>query len=378
MFSSKIPMQKIFAYFFIGFISFLLILFFVGTDIISSFGGGSIDPNVIAIVNGQRLYRIDFIRYRDSHYRDSEMDTRENEKRILDSMIADVLFNQRARKLGVDPTEDLVIKEIQENFRDKKTGVFDSERLKEYLERTHTTAAEIHRVFRKGVINTEFRKLILMGFAFSPDDVLTEFRFMKSQCQIQYAYISADDLKKRLQDKITPTELELSTEMDKNKKTYTDQAMNRTMSLKNLADRKFSNAVNGIIGQINQLAKKGGSFAEAAGLLGGRPGISNTFILDQPVKDAAGRELKAFTNNLIFMEDCIFTGPQKTSKVYISEDGLYIFTPLRVALAQGEPTEAEYASIVEKLSFAGFNTAYSKLIENQILESKITKNLKTN
>jgi hypothetical protein len=376
MFNTKIPLQKIFAYFFIGLISFLLIIFFIGTDIISSFGGRSVDPNVIAVVNGQKINRVDFFRY-SQQFRDQDMQGKE--MIILDNLIANVLFNQRAKKMGIAPTDGRVMRFIRGFFKDKNTGTFDEETFKDYLKNTRTSLPDFYRSTYKEVVSDEFRRLIQLGFAVTPDDVQTEYAFLQSNCQVQYSFITVEDFRKRISASVAVTEPELKAAMEKNKGRFSDEATNRRVTMEKLEEEKFASTAGSQLEKINALAKKGESFAQAAAILGGRAGVTPVFLLGEPVKQGAAGDpvLTELEKSPIFIDECIFTAPQKASRVLVTPGGFAVITPLQLKLAAGEPTASDYSRISDRLSRVIFDSAYNRMIVSLREEAKIVKKLKT-
>ncbi|MBN1531879.1 MAG: SurA N-terminal domain-containing protein [Spirochaetes bacterium] len=376
MFNTKLPLQKIFAYFFIGFISFLLIIFFVGTDIISSFGGRSVDPNVVAVVNGQKINRVDYFRY---SQRFREQDIQGKEMMILDNLIAEILFYQRAKQMGIEPTEGRVMRFIRGYFKDKNTGTFDEETFKDYLQKTRTSIADFYRNTYKEVVSDEFRRLIQMGFALTQSDIRTEYAFLQSNCQVQYAFIDMEEYRKRVSASVTVTEQELKAAMEKNRERFSDEATNRRVTKEKLEEEKFSATASSLLEKINAMAKKGESFAQAAALLGARTGVTPVFTLGEPVKQGTAGDpvLTQLEKAPNFIDECIFTAPQKTSRVLVTPGGIAVITPLQLQLAAGEPSDSDYNRISDRLSRVIFDSAYNRMIGSLREEAKIVKKLKT-
>jgi len=92
MFDQKNVISKYVGYFLIGFFLFIIILSFGMPDVT----GCNNDRTSIAVVNGQKVHHLDFLRYRDTkfaQFRNQKMDSF-----ILDNYILELMLIQKAEK----------------------------------------------------------------------------------------------------------------------------------------------------------------------------------------------------------------------------------------------------------------------------------------
>ncbi len=372
---SDLSLQKVVAYFFIIFISLLLIIFFVGTDIISTLGGGSIDPNVVATVNNQKIYMGDLYRF-SRQYRDQDIEGQEG--LLLNNLIARVLFYQRAKELGIDPSESRVMKFIRGLFRDKNTGMYDPELFKDYLEKSRSSLPDYYRNVYKEVVADEFRRLIQIGITLTGEDLRVAYAFLYGECRVMYNYIPDEAFKSRVMNTISISEMELSAEMAKNKDKYPDEASNRRLTRERLEQARLDSAAKEFLEKINSMAQKGATFNETAAVLGGSTGITPAFMPGDPSKDGEKNPvLSELGKSPNFLVQCMFTPAQKSSYVIATPGGFAVITPLELKLSGKEPEASDLNKIADRISMDILNSAYNRLVTRLSEEAKITKKLKT-
>ncbi|MCU0846680.1 MAG: SurA N-terminal domain-containing protein [Spirochaetes bacterium] len=375
---NEITLKKIAAYAGVVFISVLLTLFFIGTDVLQFFGYKT-DPYTIAVVNGEKIHRFDYNRYRDSRFRDVKSEKMDD--LILNNYIYEVLLLQKARKSGFSASDDRISQSIKNipGLIDPNTGKFDRERFQILLERNHLSITELYRLMQNDIIKETFLGFLKMGIAVSHEDVRQESASRSSRVQIQYAYISNADLRKRLSGEIAVSDDEVSREMAKNKSEIKDPRTDRERIRKKLEDKKFDQSRRVIISGINAISLKGGSFAEASALLRGTVGASSVFTIGEVVKEGkpGGQPIDAINNSKIFYEDCLSLETNSTSRVIESMSGLYIYTPIQKNISKGPVPQNEIDSLSKYMEYESFRTMADALMMKIQSESKIIKNLKT-
>ena len=102
MFDSKSPVVKIVGYIIIGFFGLIIIISFGMPDFISRMG---LDESIVASVNGEKVHRLDYLRYRDNRFRHLK-NQKDADDMILNYYIGDVLILQKAKELGFDVSDD--------------------------------------------------------------------------------------------------------------------------------------------------------------------------------------------------------------------------------------------------------------------------------
>jgi len=126
MFDSRSPIIKIGGYIIVGFFVLIIIISFGMPDFMSRLG---IDKSTVAIVNGEKIQYLDFLRYRDmvaGRVKDSQ--SKEFQQYLLDSLIRYRLQLQKGRAIGIKVSEERVKRAVKEIpiFRDK-SGRFTPE-----------------------------------------------------------------------------------------------------------------------------------------------------------------------------------------------------------------------------------------------------------
>ncbi len=379
MFDAKHPVIKIGGYVIIGFFTLIIVISFGMPDFISRMGG---DENTVAIVNGEPIHRLDYLRYRDrySEYLKGE-NAKQMEPLILDRLIMQRLILQKADKLGIKISETRVqngIKEIP--FFKNEGGKFDSSRLERYLEYTHQNLADFYKGYEEELIIDELRQLLEAGRGISPDDVQFEYTLDKSKMQIKYAFLSNKEMRKRFADRLNVTEKEIDDELKKNKEEAKDPKTDRNRIKMKLENNKFNAIKNDVIKTIDAMAKDNKGFEQAASYLSGEIALTDEFKIGGQLKKIGkdGRPLYSLSNSPVFNQEFLAVDRGKISKAIEGFDGIYVFTPVKKEIVTEAPPADESQKIAEKLSQEEGEAVFMALITALRDSSKITKNLKFN
>ncbi len=376
MFDSKSRFIKIGGYVIIGFFTIIIVISFGMPNFMTKLG---LDDNVVAVINGEKLYRLDFLRYRDSLAdRVENVNKKEVQESILNSMIMRRLLLQKADEIGIQVSRSRVVRSIKNipGFKDKQ-GKFDKEVMERYLTHYHQGFEDFFLLVKEDIILDELRGLIFLGTGVAPDEVNTEYFLDKSKFRIKYCYLPASDIDKRFKDKITVTEQEIDEELLSSKDEIKDPVTDRMRIKDKLSKRKLDDYKNELIEKIDKLAIEKKSFNEAASFLGGKILMSDIFKLGDPVKsDDKGAILHSIYNSMIFRDNLLSMKPGTASRVISSFDGLYIFTPVLSKIDTKGPSPEEYKKIEGELAYQKSNSLYMSMLSSIREESKITKNLK--
>jgi hypothetical protein len=378
MFDRNSPAVKIAGYAIIGFFVLIIIISFGMPDFMSRLGG---DKSTAAVVNGEKLHVMDFIRFRDMRYgnRLKDIDKKEYQYIILENFVQYHMAAQLAEKSGMMVSDERVKKFIREipGFQDQ-SGTFNAQYLKGYLDRSHQSLPEFYKTIKMDIMNQDFGQMLRFGAGATPDEVRAQAAIDSSKIQVRYCYASNNELKGRLKEKIAVTEDEVDAELKKNRTEVKDPKTDRERIRAALEDRKFEIEKKTIVDEIEKLAVAGKGFDEAAALLGGRTMNSAVFKIGEPVKEEAekGTVLYALNDSPVFLDDVLAMGMGKTSRAVNSVEGVYIFTPLRrdVALkaVTGKDAEAVESRIMNEKGNALMSASMMAFREN----SKIQKYLK--
>ena len=282
---------KIVSYAITGFFVLIIVVSFGMPDFISRMG---LDQSVVAIVNGEKVDRYDFLRYRDSRFGDMRGDKKMDEM-VLSYYINDVLLLQEARKTGFYVTDDAVKEYIKNipGLRDPATGSLNAERLNYFLERANFSFNDLQKTIRKDLLRERYFRFLRMGIAVPSDEVTAERIAANSTAQIKYSFISTIDLQAMLGEQARVTDAEVSAEMEKNKKEIKDPKTDRERIRKKLESSKLARMKKEIIDRVNAIALKGGSFEEAQAVLKGKVALSRIFKIGERVTDDRGQPLSS-------------------------------------------------------------------------------------
>ena len=376
MFDSKSPVVKAVGYFIISFFALIIIISFGMPDFISRLG---LDNSIVAVVNGQKVHRFDYLRYRDNrfgHLRNQNMDDL-----ILNYYITDILLLQKARDIGFAVSDERLTHLIREEipaFKNPQTGVFDPNLYKHIRDANHMNNKSFYETIKKDIIKDDFLSFVNMGIVVPEDDIKAEYISSNSQIQIKYAYLSNIGLKKKFSSRITVTEQEIADEIEKNIKEIKDPKSDRVRIKQKIEQRKLNEIKKELIDRINALAMKNSSFSQALSLMDAQVRYSKEFKIGEDIKENSkkGPSIPAISNSNIFLEDCLRIPAGQTSRVIESTSGLYIFTPVLKNIAR-YPEEADKKEIRKKLTKQTYNMIAGNLMRELQEESKIIKNLKT-
>jgi hypothetical protein len=368
MFDSKSPAVKIISYVITGFFVLIIIISFGMPDFISRMG---LDQSVIAIVNGEKLNRFDFIKYRNNRFGDAN--DRKMDNVILSYYIGDFLLFQEAKKIGFYVTNESVRDYIVNipGLKDQ-SGKISAERLNYFFERI-TSQGEIKRE----MIRAKLFQYIKMGIPVSSDEIKADYIANTSKVQIKYAFLNVIDLRNRYKDKINVSDGEIAAEMEKDKKEIKDPKTDRERIRTKLQNIKFDRIKKDAIEKINTLALNNGSFEQAEALLGGKVSISKIFKIGDKITDQNGQLVTSLNSSKIFLEEFMGIREGKTSRVIDADSGLYIFTPILKEINRGLPSDKEYQAIAKNLDDQSMMMAVGMLRQRLFESSKKIVNLKT-
>ncbi len=376
MFDSKSPVIKIAGYAIVGFFVLVIIISFGMPDFMSRLG---VDKSIVAVVNGEKVHHLDFLRYRNSvSQRVPDVNSKEMQHYILDSMIRYRLQLQKARELGMQVSDDRIKRVIREMpmFRDE-SGKFNRQHLNLFLDHHHLSLNDYYVMVREDLVNEEMVRMIQGGVGVSRDEIITRSAVDNSRLQIRYCYASNSELRKRWAESLRVSDAEVDGELAANRSEVKDPKTDRQRVKSKLEDRKFEAKKKEIAGEIDRLSLEGGSFEKAAARLGGGVRISSVFKVGEPVREAGekGNVLYSLSDSPLFIGDCLSLKSGSSSRVISSFDGLYVFTPLLKDVPFGEPAAAQYEAVEMKLKNDKTNAVYINMMTVFLEKSKVSKNL---
>ncbi len=376
MFDSRSPVIKIAGYAIVGFFVLVIIISFGMPDFMSRLG---MDKSIVAVINGEKIHQLDFLRYRDSvSQRVPDINSKEMQHYILDSMIRYRLQLQKAHQLGIGVSDARIKRVIREMpmFRDE-TGKFNRQHLNLFLDHYHLSLNDYYVMVREDLINEEMVRMIQSGTGASRDEIVTGGAVENSRIQIRYCYASNTELRKRWAASLKVSDAEIDGELAANRSEIKDPKTDRQRIKAKLEDRKFEVKKKEITGEIDRLSLEGGSFERAAARLGGSVRASSVFKVGEPVREAGGKGniLYSLNESPLFVSDCLSLKSGSTSRVIASFDGLYVFTPVQKEVPFREPAAAQYEAMEMKLRNEKTNAVYINMMTAFLEKSKVSKNL---
>ncbi|MBN2158892.1 MAG: SurA N-terminal domain-containing protein [Spirochaetes bacterium] len=375
MFDSKSPLLKVVSYTITGFFVLIIVISFGMPDFISRMG---LDQSVVAVVNGEKVGRVDFARYRDNRFGAMRADPK-MDGMILNEYINHVLMLQHAHEEGFYVTDESLKESILQMpaLRDPETGRVNAERLNYFLERVNISFNDLQKIIRKDMLRERFIKAFRMGVAIPSEEVKAEYVAKNSRIQIKYSFLSLMDMQNMYRAQTEVTDGDIAAEMAKNKEEVKDPKTDRERIRKKIESAKISSIKKNTIEKVNEIAIRGGSFDEAQAVLKGRVAVSKVFPIGGKPTDAKGQPISSIANSKIFLEDFMEIGVNRSSRAIIAESGIYIFTPVMKNLRNETPSEKDYNAIADNLREESMRMIAKNVMEKLYEKAKIIKNLKT-
>lgn len=376
MFDSKSPVVKAVTYAAIGLFVFLIGFTFAMPDYGCS--PSSLDQNTVAMVNGEKVDRFDFLRYRDNRFGQMRGDEK-MDGMILSYYINDVLLLQEARKNGFYVTDNAVKEYIRNipGLKDPATDSINEERLDFFLERINMSLLTLQKTVHREMLRDRFMQFIRMGVAVTPAEVAGEYAANNASFQIRYSVLGTMDLANMFRAETAVTDAEITVEMGKNKSEVKDPITDRERVKKKLETARLNRLKKEIMDRIDAIAAKGGSFDEAQAVLKGKVALSKPFKPGDRVTDDKGQAVAGINGSKIFMEGFMGLGENRSSRIITADSGLYIFTPVMKNLKKDAPAEKDYKMISDNIEQESLQTIQGNIMQKLYESSKIIKNLKT-
>lgn len=375
MFESKSPMIKVGGYIIVGFFVLIIIISFGMPDFISRVG---MDKSIVAEVNGEKVQYLDFLRYRDNlSGRIKDVNNKEVQRYILESLIRYRLQLQFADKAGIKNSDDKVKRSIKEisAFQDK-SGKFNNQYLNNFLDHYHLSLNDYYVMVRDELTNAELMQMIKLGVGVAPDEVKNRNAIENSKLQIRYCYIPNNDLKKKFSDRISVTDKDVEDELKRNRSELKDPKTDRERVKNKILNRKFDTVKADIIKDIDAQSASGKTFDSVAAQLGGKISTSAVFKVGERLNDSMqkGNMLYALNESQVFLNDLLVLDIGKSSKAISSFDGLYVFTPIKKDIQFKDLKQPEYDAAESRVFNEKSNALYMSLMTSFMEKSKIKKN----
>ncbi len=367
-----LSLKNIVWYIIIGFFTLIIVISFGMPDFLSRIGG---NENMVAIVNGETIDRLDYVRFRDNLARGfnvKDMNEKDAARFILNSLIESRLQIQRAGELGITVSDDRVRGYIKSIPMFKNSlGSFDNEQYKRYLDHYNFSKSDYFFYIKENLISNEFYDLVEAGVAVSPDEVAGESAIENSQVQVQYAYISNWNLRKLFRNDTAVSADEVAAEMKAS-------GADGTQAMVKMEAKKLDALKGRVMAQIDNYSRQGKPFAEVARQFGGEVSLSPVFRIGDNLREPgkASKHLAELATDRVFLEDCLILESGKTSRAIPSMEGILIFTPVKKEVTFAEPDPENYARIHKKLLKDRMNAVYASMMGSFRQRARITVNPK--
>ena len=380
MSNTENPIKTYFKYIILGAFLLIIIISFGMPDTISHCGRPS--ASSIAVVNGERVGYSDFQVYWEFNFSSLKND-KENKivHLILDRYIQDILFVQKAHSAGFGVTEERVARNIRDlPYLKNEAGKFDPDRLKGLLKHLGIDLTGFTKFLEKSMTQRDYLFFVSMGEVSSKEDIATKNMIDNSALQIEYSFLSLDDMKKRYKNELIVSGEEIDNEINNSDVKISDPTTDRERIKKQIEDKKLDKIKDGIIEKINSAAAADASFAYANSILNGKIGKSAKFKIGEPAKtdDKNSKELFMSKNTReIFTDRCLALQIGKTSPALADNSGIYIFSPLMKVIPSKELAADALNSVLESSNRESAGAIINNVLRTEYENSKIIKNLKT-
>jgi len=338
------------------------------------------DQNTAALVNGDLISRLDYVRAVDSQLggrRGEETPEVANLRvRVLNDLIYTKLQYQYALKMGLKLSDDIVADLIRRRYT--IDGKFNEFAMKRDLEQQRMSLESFHSFVREYLIISEMHRLFSYGTGVSNEERIFQNGVKKSSFQVQYAYLSNEDFKKRAGASITATDAEIDAEMQKDKKEIKDPATDRQRIKTLVLDRKLEESKKAFVTSIDDAAAKGAAFTQTSALLGGKVAVSEPFKAGEPLKEPGknGKVLYALADSELFKNGLVTLATGISSRAVITRDGVYLFTPLKKDIKFEQPGDKLADSIERDMLTVKQQSIQTSVFMPFIEKARVVRNIK--
>lgn len=376
MFNSDNVIFKYAGYFLLAFFVAIIVFSFGMPDV----SGCGLDRSTAAIVNGEKVHVLEYLRYRDTRF--GQLKNQKMDDFILDSFLIEYMMKQKAEKNGIKVTEERITRQIKNmpDFKNPSTGKFDPLYFQALLRNNRMSLAEFEKLIRKDLTISDFRFMLFTGNAVSKEEIATAGIIESSNIQVMYSFLSNEDIRKRYEKDIAVTDAEIDKEIQNSNVKISDPKTDREKIKKQLEEKKLDKIINDISEKINSIASSGGSFSSASALLNGRVLRSAPFRIGAPAKtdDKESKDITALNTSPVFMDKCLSLNINAASPVIKAANGLYIFTPVVKTYKTDLPDKESTDKLRSSLIAGNANMLSRNLMKELSEKSKIVKKLKTN
>jgi len=364
MFTSKSPVVKIVGYILLGFFVLVIIIAFGMPE--APMGGR--DPQVLAIVNGKKVFAQDFLRYRQSMLGGRSVDS-SMDRALFTNFIVEELLLQKAIDLGLDPTNQMLHIQIRHmpELRDR-TESYNPELLEMLLLQNNLTRGQFMALMRDDITRDSLRSALAQSIAVSTNEVIALHNAANTRVTVGYALLTSSDIRQRYAAELIVTEDDIDAHIRADRRERQDPQTDRERIRANLERAKYLEVEDRIVSQINGLVENNADFNTVRNTLRGRSGTSIPFGLGAPViSDSADPMPLPFATSRTFTDNFMRMQIGASSEAIKTPEGIYVFTVIRreapIALTPHQ-IEIEREELYNETERAVLAAIYRKLIED--------------
>ncbi len=306
--------------------------------LIITFGVPSITENMtqnqstLAVVNGESVSRYDFTHFlnTDSRFAERANDINANENMrqyAISQFIRRVLNIQYAEKMGITAPRRRVLSYIKSIpfFRTEEDNTFSSERMDTYLKHFNMSFDQFYDKISEVIVLSELNNLIILGAGTSPDEILLQKTVSSSSVQVEYAFLSDEEIKNRYTDEVSVSDEEGDALLKEYQKDEESELLKSRSSVRTELEREKLGVIkHRMAGELSSSS----SLEEALSVLEVEPLMSKSFSIGDPVYADTENSpmLHELYSDQAFYEDCLSTEPGTLAEPVVGRDGLYAYT----------------------------------------------------
>lgn len=337
------------------------------------------NKNIIAVVNGETVYKIELNRFANNMLRQYGMSVSQLNDQMMAQVeqmfISSVLQRQLAKQQGIEVSDNRVKSKIREYFTDQN-GVYSKKILEQQLKQNNMTYPQLHRDVESSIASSEFNKLLYYGNGASPDEIKYADIVKNSQFSFKYVYISNNKIRDLFKNKITVTEQEINKKMAENPDEIKDPKSDKARIRQTIFKEKLDKAKKDFITKINTAVESEKSLKAVADLTETEVKDSNVFKIGEKVTEnnPKGRSLEELVTEDDFYDSFITLNSGAVSKVIEAGTGLYVFSPSEKNIVKNDLDDTLQDQYMSSISGEKVQASKNKIFTVFMEESTINRN----
>lgn len=391
----QLSLKKIASYAIITIFVLIIIVAFTVPQYMNNAGA---NKNILAVVNGEEVYRIDLNRFANQMLQQYGMNVSQLDERMMGQIeqmyISSILQNQLAESQGITVSDERVKNKIKSIFVDKD-GNYSKEILEMQLERLNMSYQQLFSDVKNSIAANEFNRLLYYGNSASPDEVKYSGIVSNSVFQLKYLYISNNKVRDMFKNEITVTEAEINAEMAANPDEIKDPKSDKARIRQKLFNQKLIEKKNDFVAKLNKYTETM-TLEEIAEKFQLEVKYTKDFKIGQPVMqdpDAGKTEkelekekkekkpapavrpqsLEEMTATNAFYTSFLNLKIGDSSKVIETQSGLFIYSPEKQEISEGENDDQSRERTESSIAGEKVQDTKNKIYRKFMEESTISR-----